>query len=125
MYDWSGNVPANLEQGQPTGLVLQKGDVISVIASGWVKYASDNRPNPWAAPQGLVGISPEARYSLIAKIGDKSYEISNGVLHKTVPTNGELILLFFDFPGDFGDNSGDFYVNVKIESRYSLLDEIK
>ncbi|CAM3879265.1 LecA/PA-IL family lectin [Xenorhabdus thuongxuanensis] len=125
MYDWSGTVPANLEQGQPTGLVLQQGDVISVIASGWVQYASDNRPDPWAAPQGLVGKSPQATYSLIAKIGDKAYEISNGVLHKTVPVDGELILLFNDTPNDFSDNSGDFYVNVKIESRYSPLEEIQ
>ncbi|CDG95359.1 putative PA-I galactophilic lectin (PA-IL) (Galactose-binding lectin) [Xenorhabdus bovienii str. puntauvense] len=123
MYDWSGAVSAKLEQGQPTGLVLQKGDVISVIASGWVKYAANN--DTWAAPQGLVGKSPQATYSLIAKIGDKAYEISNGVLHKTVPVDGELILLFNDTPNDFSDNSGDFYVNVKIESRYSPLEEIK
>jgi hypothetical protein len=127
MYDWSGVVPANLEQGQPTGLVLQKGDVISIIASGWVQFANDNRTNPWVAPQGLVGKPPEALYSLVAKIGDKTYEIGNGVLHKTIPADGELVLLFNDTSNssaDFSDNSGDFYVNVKIESRYSPLEEI-
>ncbi|MCC8381845.1 MULTISPECIES: LecA/PA-IL family lectin [Xenorhabdus] len=123
MYDWSGNVPANAEQGQPTGLVLQQGDVISIIAAGWAQY-NYNRPNAtWAAPQGEPGKPPTPTYSLIAKIGDKTYEVGNGVLHKTVPANGELILLFDD--GYYEDNAGDFYVNVKIESRYSLLDEIK
>ncbi|MBC8945183.1 MULTISPECIES: LecA/PA-IL family lectin [Xenorhabdus] len=121
MYDWSGTVPGKLAQGQPTGLVLQKGDVISIIASGWVKFANDNRPNPWSAPQGSPPNRPGG--ALIAKIGDKTYEIGNGVLHRTVPTDGELILLFFD--PHYEDNSGDFYVNVKIESRYSPLEERK
>ncbi|PHM45965.1 lectin [Xenorhabdus mauleonii] len=120
MYDWSGNVPANAEQGQPTGLILEKGDVISVIASGWVRYTLDNT-NPWSAPQGVPPLPPGG--GLIAKIGDSTYEIGNGVLHRTVPTNGELTLLFSD--SQYSDNSGDFYVNVKIESRYDPLQEIK
>ncbi|MCP9269186.1 LecA/PA-IL family lectin [Xenorhabdus sp. XENO-1] len=121
MYDWSGAVSGKLEQGQPTGLVLQKGDVISVIASGWVQYTLDNRPNAWSAPQGVPPNPPGG--ALVAKIGDKTYEIGNGVLHKTVPTDGELTLLFLDTY--YKDNSGDFYVNVKIESRYSPLEERK
>ncbi|CDL82782.1 LecA/PA-IL family lectin [Xenorhabdus szentirmaii] len=119
MYDWSGTVSGKLPQGQPTGLVLRKGDVISIIASGWVQFASDNRPNPWAAPQGIAGLPPQAGGSLVGKIGDFTYEIGNGVLHKTVPTDGELTFLFVD--SHYEDNSGDFFVNVKIESRYSPL----
>ncbi len=122
MYDWSGAVPAKLEQGQPTGLILKKGDVISVIATGWIKYGQPD--NYWAAPQGTLPRKPALRDSLIAKIGNKTYGIGNGVLHKTVPEDGELIFVFFDSPGDYGDNSREFLVNVKIESRYSPLEEI-
>ncbi|CDL87339.1 LecA/PA-IL family lectin [Xenorhabdus cabanillasii] len=121
MYDWSGTVSGKLKQGQPTGLVLKKGDVISVIASGWVRYANDHRPNPWSAPQGAPPNPPGS--ALAAKIGDKTYEIGNGILHRTVPIDGELTLLFLDT--HYGDNSGDFYVNVKVESRYSPVQEIK
>ncbi|PHM48242.1 LecA/PA-IL family lectin [Xenorhabdus sp. KK7.4] len=121
MYDWSGTVSGKLQQGQPTGLILHKGDVISVTASGWVQYKIDNTPNPWSAPQGVPPRPPGG--ALVAKIGDNTYEIGNGVLHRTVPTEGELTLIFLD--SAYEDNSGGFDVNVKIESRYSPLQEIK
>ncbi|MGJ0639096.1 LecA/PA-IL family lectin [Xenorhabdus bovienii] len=76
MYDWSGAVPAKLEQGQPTGLILKKGDVISIVAKGWVKYGHPD--NYWAAPQGTLPRKPTLHDSLIAKIGDKTYGIGNG-----------------------------------------------
>ncbi|WP_237386116.1 LecA/PA-IL family lectin [Xenorhabdus sp. Sc-CR9] len=120
MYDWSGTVSGKLQQGQPTGLILEKGDVISVTASGWIRYTHDNT-NPWSAPQGVPPHPPGG--GLIAKIGDSTYEIGNGVLHRTVPTNGELTFLFLD--SQYNDNSGVFSVNVKIESRYNPLQERK
>ncbi|MDE9540408.1 LecA/PA-IL family lectin [Xenorhabdus bovienii] len=124
MYDWSGAVPAKLEKGQPTGLILKAGDVISIVAKGWVKYGRGD--NQWAAPQSQIPVKPNLSYvTLIAKIGDKTYEIGNGVLHKTVPVDGELILLFRDGQGMYGDNSGEFHVDVIIESRYSPLEERK
>ncbi|SFO11551.1 LecA/PA-IL family lectin [Xenorhabdus japonica] len=123
MYDWSGTVPGKLAQGQPTGLVLQKGDVISIIATGWIKYGHPD--NYWAAPQSSIPTNPrpEPLISLVAKIGNSTYKIGNGVLHRTVTTDGELTLLFLDTY--YQDNSDDFYVNVKIESRYSPLEEIQ
>ncbi|WP_338802927.1 LecA/PA-IL family lectin [Xenorhabdus griffiniae] len=117
MYDWSGTVPAIAENGQATGLFLKAGDVISIIANGWVQYGGPG--NPYTAPQGVVDEPNNSEYSLVAKIGDKLYRIGNGVLHKTIPVNGELIFLFNDYPGDFSDNTGVFHVNVKIESRYA------
>ncbi|MDX7989232.1 lectin [Xenorhabdus sp. 12] len=125
MYDWSGTVPAKFEQGQPTGLTLRKGDVVSIIAKGWVQYGGPG--NPYTAPQGVADEPNNLAYSLVAKIGGKTYEIGNGVLHKTIPIDGELVFIFNDYAGDFGDNSGEFHVDVKIESRYSpdYLKEIK
>ncbi|WP_340618291.1 LecA/PA-IL family lectin [Xenorhabdus entomophaga] len=125
MYDWSGTVPAIAENGQGTGIFLKAGDVISIIARGWVQYGGPG--NPYTAPQGVADEPSNKAYSLVAKIGGKTYEIGNGVLHKTIPANGELVLLFNDYPGDFSDNTGEFHVDVKIESRYSpdYLVEIK
>ncbi|ETS29278.1 lectin [Photorhabdus temperata] len=124
MYDWSGSVPANAASGQPTGLILKQGDIISVIAKGWVKFGYGD--NQWAAPQGSIPTHQlNSLDALSAKIGDKIYDIGNGVLHKTIPVDGELILLFNDAPGYYGDNSGKFLVDVIIESRYSPLEERK
>ncbi|PHM55044.1 LecA/PA-IL family lectin [Xenorhabdus sp. KK7.4] len=117
MYDWSGSVPANLETGRHTGLYLNVGDVISIIAKGWVQYGGPG--NPYTAPQGVVDEPSDFSYSLVAKIGGKTYEIGNGVLHKTIPIDGELVFLFNDYKGYFGDNTGEFQISVKIESRYS------
>ncbi|CAM3806695.1 LecA/PA-IL family lectin [Xenorhabdus thuongxuanensis] len=123
MCDWSGVVPALAQNGQPTGLILKKGDVISIVANGWVKYGYDD--NMLSAPQGSIHQYTETRYTLIAKIGNNTYKVGNGVLHKTVPVDGELILIFSDDQGRYFDNSGNFLAEVKIESRYSPLQEIK
>ncbi|RAX03723.1 MULTISPECIES: LecA/PA-IL family lectin [unclassified Photorhabdus] len=125
MYNWSGSVPANAENGKPTGLILKQGDIISVVAHGWVKYGRDNVE--WASPDGPVPNNPQPPQiaTLIAKIANRKFKIGNGGLHKTVPVDGELILLFNDIPGTFGDNSHEFLVDVIIESRYSPLEEIK
>ncbi|MBS9425426.1 LecA/PA-IL family lectin [Photorhabdus caribbeanensis] len=125
MADWSGSVPANAENGKSTGLILKQGDIISVVAHGWVKYGRDNVE--WAAPDGPVPNNPQppSIATLVAKIANKKFTIGNGVLHKTVPVDGELILLFNDVPGTFSDNSGEFQVEVIIESQYSPLKEIK
>ncbi|PHM49767.1 LecA/PA-IL family lectin [Xenorhabdus miraniensis] len=126
MYDWSGTISANLEQGQPTGLLLKAGDVISVVAKGWVKYG--NGDTNWAAPEGTMPVYQPAKpsLSLIAKIANKTYKIGNGVLRRRVPIDGELILLFDDSPGTYGDNSGEFSVDIIVESSATLssLEEI-
>ncbi|QTL41036.1 lectin [Xenorhabdus budapestensis] len=127
MYDWSGVISAKSEKGQPTGLILKKGDVISIVAKGWVQYGRSNVE--WASPDGPLPINaqPPSIATLVAKISNKKFKIENGVLHKTIPVDGELILLFNDAPGTFGDNSGEFHVDIKIESRYNpnYLEEIK
>ncbi|TDB43256.1 LecA/PA-IL family lectin [Photorhabdus khanii] len=125
MYNWSGNVSGKAEKGQSTGLLLKQGDIISVIAHKWVKYGRNDVE--WASPDGPLPINPQppSIATLVAKIANKKFEIGNGVLHKTIPVDGELILLFNDVPGTFGDNSGDLQVEVIIESRYSPLKEIK
>ncbi|MDE1497091.1 LecA/PA-IL family lectin [Xenorhabdus bovienii] len=121
MYDWSGTVSVTSEKGQPTGLILKKGDVISVIAKGWVKYGRSNVE--WASPDGPLPINaqPPSIATLVANIAGQKFKVGNGVLKQTVSVDGELILLFNDVLGTFGDNSGQFVVEVIIDSRYSPL----
>lgn len=117
VYDWSGEVDASLEKGQPTGLQLKKGDVISVVAHGWVKY--DPSETTWAAPQGCVNGVP-AGLTLVAVISGNIYQIGNGVLHWSVPVDGELNFLFADQNGAFSNNSGSFTVNVVKEKMVDI-----
>ncbi|WP_331710080.1 LecA/PA-IL family lectin [Xenorhabdus doucetiae] len=50
--------------------------------------------------------------------------MGNGVLRRRVPVDGELILLFDDAPGTYSDNSGEFQVDIIIESP-DLLDDLE
>ncbi|TDB54274.1 LecA/PA-IL family lectin [Photorhabdus khanii] len=124
MYNWSGSVPANAVNGKPTGLILKQGDTISVVAHGWVKYGLGD--TEWASPDGPVPNNPQppSIATLVVKIANRKFKIGNGILHKTVPVDGELILLFNDTTGNYGNNSREFQVEVIIESRYSPLEEI-
>ena len=118
MFDWSGKIDAGSENGKATGLHLKKGDVISVLATGWVKYGP--HAEQWADPQCAMprdGSGPkwDPPSSLLAKIAGKTYPVGNGLLHWDVPADGELVLLFNDAPGYYGDNSGSYDVKVKKE----------
>ncbi|HUC19704.1 MAG TPA: LecA/PA-IL family lectin [Acetobacteraceae bacterium] len=124
-FDWSGKVGAGLEKAQATELHLKKGDVISVLATGWVKYG----PNEvqWADPQCAMprdgsGPKRDPPTALLAKIGGTSYPVGNGLLHWEVPAEGELVLLFSDVPGKYGDNSGSYDVKIKKEANGSATD---
>ncbi|MBC8954947.1 lectin [Xenorhabdus sp. PB62.4] len=125
LSNWSGSVPANLEQGQTTGLLLKAGDVISVVARGWVKYGSATN-HEYAAPEGTMPIyqPAEPTLSLLVKISNKTYKIGNGVLRRRVPVDGELILLFDDALGQYGNNSGEFLVDILVESP-DILDDLE
>ncbi|TYP00462.1 LecA/PA-IL family lectin [Xenorhabdus doucetiae] len=78
LNSWSGVVSANLEQGQPTGLLIKAGNVISVVARGWVKYALAD--NASASPEGTMPMyQPVSLYGLklpikLTKLGMESYE---------------------------------------------------
>ncbi|MBQ0709813.1 MULTISPECIES: LecA/PA-IL family lectin [unclassified Ochrobactrum] len=113
---WTGQVDASLEQGQKTGLQLKKGDVITVIASGYVKFGSNS--NHWADPSSAIppsGKADDEILKLVALIGeDKTrYPIGTGVINWSVPADGELTLLFTDSPGGYYNNSGSFDVTVQ------------
>ncbi len=124
---WAGLVPANKERGQTTGLQLRKGDFISVVASGYIRYGTKSRQisDPQSTIPSEIGDDPYypiATARLTALIGNDGirYPIGTGVLNWSVPTDGELRFLFRDSPGDYGDNHGAFEVTVQVQRRMIL-----
>ncbi|REF27437.1 hypothetical protein BDD26_2218 [Xenorhabdus cabanillasii] len=69
--------------------------------------------------KGIMGLSTDDAWGGIDNRfgGNIMYDWSG-----IVSTDGELTFLFLD--SHYSDNSGDFYVNAKIESSYSFLEEI-
>ncbi|QEM82923.1 LecA/PA-IL family lectin [Halomonas binhaiensis] len=116
---WSGNVSAAAENGISSGVKVSKGDVITILANGWVKYASSE--HAWAAPQGAAGRSdlPESIATLVAVINGTKYSVGNYLYRWEVPEAGEISFLFNDRPGTFSDNSGEFDVEVYAEASQS------
>ncbi|WP_446471541.1 LecA/PA-IL family lectin [Xenorhabdus stockiae] len=99
---WKGSVPADYKNGIHTGIYINEGDIISVVARGWIYISQGNNYVP-VSPQGErltenVPQPPDSGYPyfnvLVAKIGNELYDIGNGVLRKHVPATGELIFLF-------------------------------
>lgn len=112
-YTWSGTVEGSSEKGTSTGLMLKKGELISIVADGWIQF--DPNPTCWASPQGCAPGLPGG-LKLDAIINGNVYVIGNGVLHWPAPENGELVLVFGDQKGAFGNNNGAFSVKVMRET---------
>ncbi|GAA5664838.1 hypothetical protein FHW72_000486 [Ochrobactrum sp. RC6B] len=111
---WTGIVPGDLAQGQKTGIQLKKGDLISVAASGYVKFGPLDiqwaDPSTYIPPYG----PPNDYVGLVATFGDDKtrYPIGTGVLNWSVPINGELTFLFNDRNSHKG-NTGFFEVTAE------------
>ena len=115
-------VPAN-EEWHNTGIMLRAGEKVTITASGTVKIAGSD---PGQSPEGetetvpdnvakLLCPSIDKKYSLIAKIGagDCFYIGSSKTFQ--VDQSGQFYLSVNDRKGLFGDNSGSWTVEVKIE----------
>lgn len=111
---WEGNVPATTPEGAHTGIQLNIGDEISVIASGWIKYGKEDFA--LAAPRGRVRAGLETRDDVVLKArfspSGKGYDIGTGVFRWAVPEAGELILYVADNADGYADNSGSFSASV-------------
>jgi hypothetical protein len=118
---WSGKVDGTLESGQKTGFKVQKGDILTIIASGWVErgpgrafgpqgdesLVGSYKPEGLVCQEGLVG-------ALLMKIGDDYLTpVNTGVFRWTAPVDGELTFLINDIAGDYENNSGSFSVSVE------------
>lgn len=106
---WSGNVDSTKPEGIKTGIIVKKGDIITLEATGWIKVGKEE--SAWAAPQGLPGRTG-SKSTLRARIGDgkQDYDIVNKSVGWEVPADGELILFVAD--NHYADNSGSFDARV-------------
>ncbi len=106
---WSGNVDSTTSEGIKTGIMLKKGERITLEATGWIKVGKED--TAWAAPQGLPGRTG-GKSTLRARIGDgkQDYDIVNKAAGWEAPADGELILFVAD--SHYADNSGSFEARV-------------
>lgn len=56
---WSGAIDSTKEQGINTGLKVNKGDKITIIATGLIKYGKED--HAWAYPGGNIGKNGQKR----------------------------------------------------------------
>jgi hypothetical protein len=98
-----------------TGIVMQPGDTIHLIASG---LASPNVSPPAGGPDGDGSTCPVAclanvagsRYALVGHIGSQEFIVGSDSII-TAQVTGTLELGFNDHLGSYGDNNGGFTVN--------------
>ena len=112
--EWSGEVPANIPAGINTGLQLNAGDEITIMASGWIKYGKEEFA--LAVPDGRVkeGLITCNDKVLKARFdtSSKGYDIGGGVYKWAAPQSGILHLYIADTEVGYSDNTGSFSVNV-------------
>lgn len=106
---WSGSVDSTKPEGIKTGIIVKKGDIITLEATGWIKVGKEE--SAWAAPQGLPGRTG-SKSTLRARIGDdkQDYDIVNKAAGWEAPADGELILFVAD--NHYADNSGSFDARI-------------
>ncbi|EPW3925609.1 LecA/PA-IL family lectin, partial [Enterobacter sichuanensis] len=74
---WSGAIDSTKEQGINTGLKVNQGDKITIIATGLIKYGKED--HAWAYPGGNIGKNGQKKDIAILKArfsdSGKSYDI--------------------------------------------------
>ncbi|MEI9856747.1 LecA/PA-IL family lectin [Enterobacter mori] len=117
---WSGEINSTLEQGANTGLQVNKGDKITIIATGLIKYGKEDYA--WAYPGGNIGKNGQKKDIAILKArfseSGKSYDIGTGVYKLSAPESGELRLFISD--SSHSDNSGAFHADVYLGENEEL-----
>lgn len=112
--EWSGEVPSNIPAGINTGLQLNAGDEITIMASDWIKYGKEEFA--LAVPdgrvkEGLITCNDKVLKARFDTSG-KGYDIGGGVYKWTAPQSGILHLYIADTEAGYSDNTGSFSVNV-------------
>ncbi|MGN7788486.1 LecA/PA-IL family lectin [Enterobacter sp. 22452] len=111
---WSGEIPANVSTGVNTGIELNKGDEITIIASGWIRYGKEEFA--LASPFGRVkeGLATNSDTVLKARFGEsgKGHSIGSGEYKWSAPESGVLYLYVADTDVGYKDNSGSFSAKV-------------
>ncbi|MGM8673567.1 LecA/PA-IL family lectin [Enterobacter hormaechei subsp. xiangfangensis] len=87
---WSGAIDSTKEQGINTGLKVNKGDKITIIATGLIKHGKED--HAWAYPGGNIGKGGQKKDIAILKArfseSGKSYDIGTGVYQLAAPESG-------------------------------------
>jgi hypothetical protein len=114
-------VPAN-QAWTPTGLIVRRGEVLTIRTSGEVQLSGDANDKAHSAgaysqrrPAGGAPLPQELAGALVARIGNgQPFAIGNNTT-VTVPEAGQLFLGVND--DSLGDNSGNYSVTVERRTR--------
>ncbi|CAH9017554.1 LecA/PA-IL family lectin [Candidatus Nitrosacidococcus sp. I8] len=109
---------ATKEGWQDSGIFLQGGDIISIKASGKVKYGSN--PNQTSDANRTGGLKnnklfhPEGvPYALLMKVGNKYIRtVGKHVDYLTIPNSGPLRFAYNGMKGTYNNHSGTFNVEI-------------
>ncbi len=123
---WEGDVAAGDENGQTTGITVQTGDVITIVASGWAYWGSGATR---CGPQGGYDATYETQNpkcvgqartgALIMKIGSGPYiPVGCGLFRHDVGSDegeGEIKFYFNDVQGAYYNNQGSYHVHLGLD----------
>ncbi|MEO3989191.1 LecA/PA-IL family lectin [Pseudocitrobacter cyperus] len=106
--NWSGKIDAKDANGTPTGLKINAGDKITIIAGGWVYYGREiwAIAFPDARMKDGSKLAKDAVLKARFSTSGKNYDIGRGVYQWVAPESGELILYVHD--SSHSDNNGAF-----------------
>lgn len=114
--NWSGDVPSNTPAGANTGIAVNAGDKITILASGWIKYGKEEYA--LATPYGRIKKELQTKDTavLMARFSEsgKSYPVGHGKYQWAAPENGTVSLFVADTAEGYSDNTGSFKAELYV-----------
>ncbi|MFE0755238.1 LecA/PA-IL family lectin [Inquilinus sp. NPDC058860] len=125
---WTGRLDAKNEAGIKTGVTVKKGDLLTIVASGWARSGNVNMQDyPWHGPQGdknwRFQAQSEANFllpltlgALLIQIGSSLHYIGTGAIDWEAPADGEVVFRFNDRPSVYHENDGAYDIAMRYEA---------
>jgi hypothetical protein len=124
--EWKGRVDATNSNWTKTGVTVNKGDKISVAASGIAQYDRNGRSfgpdgdsqHPSAQQRDPNFVCPDAiAGTLIIQVGSQSYGIGSGEFDWPAPDSGEIAFIFNDInpATEYQNNTGGYDVKLIVK----------
>ncbi|MEV6258951.1 LecA/PA-IL family lectin [Nocardia sp. NPDC051911] len=117
-------VPAKAEDGVKSGVTVSRDDVFTVSGSGRAAYGRDATTYPdgtryidgkyagaYMKAEGVVPGAPIG--TLIVRVGSGPWFAAGSAQTFRALEDGEVIVAYNDWPGKYGDNSGEYVATVE------------
>lgn len=119
---WHGHLDANVEKGKLTPVHLTEEDVITITVTGKAKNgpeAPEVGPDGDPHNQDPSAIKPDANVgAFLMQVGedDTLIVVGSGKSDWSVGKVGRVTFLYNDVPGEYGNNTGRFEINLTRET---------